>query len=339
MRPATGWIAYFDVDAALLEHVGELAHVVLRLRDGHPVAGHDDDLARERELDGDVLRRRRAHRAAVVGARLADSRLHLPERAEEDVGDRAVHRLRHEQREQRARRADEHPGDDQDGRVEHEPRRRRREAGERVQQRDDDRHVRAADREDEHDAEDERERGSPRRSPTASSSPATIAIPSAAAPPRTTTFTTFWPGNTIGRPLTSSCSFAKATSEPANEIEPISAESTIGQRLVARLSDAVVLVELGERDERRRAAADPVEQGDHLRHRGHLHPCARRRRPTTVPIAAATTISAQFPMPSTAASSRSRRACPTPPSQFPRRACFGDERKRSARMKQTIVTR
>ena len=31
-------------------------------------------------------------------------------------------------------------------------------------------------------------------------------------------------------------------------------------------------VELGQRDERRRAAADPVEQGHHLRHRGHLHP-------------------------------------------------------------------
>ena len=31
------------------------------------------------------------------------------------------------------------------------------------------------------------------------------------------------------------------------------------------------LVELGQRDQRRRAAADPVEQGHHLRHRGHLH--------------------------------------------------------------------
>ena len=32
-------------------------------------------------------------------------------------------------------------------------------------------------------------------------------------------------------------------------------------------------------------------------------------------------------------------AMPTPPIQFPFRACFGEERKRSARMKQMIVTR
>ena len=37
------------------------------------------------------------------------------------------------------------------------------------------------------------------------------------------------------------------------------------------------VVELGERDQRRRAAADAVEQRDHLRHRGHLH-AARRDR-------------------------------------------------------------
>ena len=30
---------------------------------------------------------------------------------------------------------------------------------------------------------------------------------------------------------------------------------------------------------------------------------------------------------------------PTPPIQFPRRACLGEERNLSARMKQTIVTR
>ena len=68
MRPATGWIAYCDVDALLLEQLRELAHVVLRLRDREPVAGDDDDLAREGELHRDVLRGRRANGAAVVGA-------------------------------------------------------------------------------------------------------------------------------------------------------------------------------------------------------------------------------------------------------------------------------
>ena len=59
------------------------------------------------------------------------------------------------------------------------------------------------------------------------SSPATIATPSAAAAARTRTLTTFWPGKTIGRPLTSSWSFPNATSEPENEIEPMSADSVI----------------------------------------------------------------------------------------------------------------
>ena len=64
------------------------------------------------------------------------------------------------------------------------------------------------------------------------STPATIATPSASRAAEHETFTTFWPGKTIGRPLTSSWSFANATSEPEKEIEPISAERAIGQRLV-----------------------------------------------------------------------------------------------------------
>ena len=42
MRPATGWIANFTSAAALLEQVGELPDLVLRLRRRHPVAGHHD---------------------------------------------------------------------------------------------------------------------------------------------------------------------------------------------------------------------------------------------------------------------------------------------------------
>ncbi len=43
--------------------------------------------------------------------------------------------------------------------------------------------------------------------------------------------TIFWPGYVIGRPLISSCSFAKAMSEPVNEIAPMSPESTIAMRM------------------------------------------------------------------------------------------------------------
>ena len=85
-----------DLDALLLELVGEFADAVLRLRDGHAVAGHDDHLVRVRE-----------HRRDVVDARGADGpacrRRGTPpapaatdaERAEEHVGDRAVHRFAH----------------------------------------------------------------------------------------------------------------------------------------------------------------------------------------------------------------------------------------------------
>ena len=53
-------------------------------------------------------------------------------------------------------RADEHAADDQHVVLELEARRGGREAGERVQQRDHDRHVGAADRQHEEDAEDRR---------------------------------------------------------------------------------------------------------------------------------------------------------------------------------------
>ena len=133
-------------------------------------------------MHGDVLGGRRAHGAPVVGAQPPRRlRLDLPERAEEHVRDRAVHRLGHQQRQQRAGGADEHAGHDQDGVDEHEAGGRGGEAGERVEQRDHDRHVGAADRQHEQDAE---ERAQPRRaarSPTARRTPATSATPRATA--------------------------------------------------------------------------------------------------------------------------------------------------------------
>src|SRR5262249_43918274 len=55
------------VDAARLEHVGEGAHVVLRLRDGHTVPGDDHDLVRVREHHGDVVGGRGTNRAVCRG--------------------------------------------------------------------------------------------------------------------------------------------------------------------------------------------------------------------------------------------------------------------------------
>ena len=62
---------------------------MLRLGHGQAVARDDDDLARERELHGDVFRGGRPHRAAVVDPGRTGSCLHLAERAEDHVRDGA----------------------------------------------------------------------------------------------------------------------------------------------------------------------------------------------------------------------------------------------------------
>ncbi len=41
-------------------------------------------------------------------------------------------------------------------------------------------------------------------------------------------FTICWPGYVMGVPVISSCSFAKATMLPANEIEPMTMLNTLG---------------------------------------------------------------------------------------------------------------
>ena len=169
------------------------------------------------------------------------------------------------------------------------------------------------------------------------SSPATIATPSAAAPPRISTFTTFWPGNTIGRPLTSSCSFANATSEPENEIEPMSAESATESASSQTRTPSSSWNSASAMS----AAAPPPTPLNRATICGIAVIFTLRApiTPTTLPIAAAITISAQFEIPSTSSVVTIATSIPTPPSQFPRRACFGDERNRSARTKQTIATR
>ena len=141
-----------DVDAPLLQQVGELAHLVLRLRDGEPVARDDTTRCAYASIT--------ATSSAVVARTDAPSTPppspagpgdDLAEGAEEHVRDRAVHRLAHQHRQQGSRGADERAAHDQDVGVQDEAGRGGREPGERVQQRDDDRHVGAADRQDEQD--------------------------------------------------------------------------------------------------------------------------------------------------------------------------------------------
>ena len=145
-----------DLDAFLLELVGQLADRVLRLRDRHPVAGDDDHFVGVGEHRGDVVGADGAHVLLPWPPAPPAVGLHRAERAEQHVGDRAVHRFAHQHGEQRARRADQRAGDDQHVVAEHEAGRCRGQAGERVEQRDDDRHVGAADRQHEQDAQHER---------------------------------------------------------------------------------------------------------------------------------------------------------------------------------------
>ena len=111
----------------------------------------------------------------------------------------------------------------------------------------------------------------------------------AAQPPNTTGR----PGKTTGREVISSCSLAKVTTEPAKETAPTAIVNAVAASLnqpdvAAGVDD---LVQLQQGDQRGRAATDAVEQRHHLRHLGHLHPCARRRRRPAVPTAIATRIS------------------------------------------------
>ena len=76
---------------------------------------------------------------------------------EQHVGQRAVHGLGHELREQRAGRAHHRAGDDHGGVVEHEAFEGHGQAGERVVQRDDHGHVGAADGQRHGDAEQQRQ--------------------------------------------------------------------------------------------------------------------------------------------------------------------------------------
>src|SRR6266545_3131838 len=57
--------------------------------------------------------------------------------------------------------------------------------------------------------------------------PAIAQAPRPTALANSAALTTCWPGYVIGRPETSSCSFANATIEPANETEPMIADSAV----------------------------------------------------------------------------------------------------------------
>ena len=147
-----------DLDAFLLEQVGHLAQRVLGLGHRHAVAGHDDHRLGVLHDVGRVLRRAGLDRAALAAARRRRRRPAVAaEAAEDDVEDRAVHALAHDVGQDRARGADQRAGDDQQVVLQREADARRRPAGVAVQHRDDHRHVRPADRQDQQEAQRQRD--------------------------------------------------------------------------------------------------------------------------------------------------------------------------------------
>ena len=142
----------FDLDALRLQLVGHLAQGVLGLGHRHAVAGHDDDLRGVLHDEGGVvgralLDRPRLDRAAAPAAVSPPKPPRITEMKERFIA------LAHDVGEDRAGRADQRAGDDQGEVAEGEADARRRPAGIGVQHRDDDRHVGAADRDDDQAAE------------------------------------------------------------------------------------------------------------------------------------------------------------------------------------------
>ena len=194
--------------------------------------------------------------------------------------------------------------------------------------------------------------GSTKRTPNSSAAPTsaqsshsswtplTSAIPEPAATSKTTPFTNCWPGYVIGRPPISSCSFANATIEPENEIAPISAESTIASEMSTfgapgsgriRCTSASAIS----------AAAPPPTPLNSATICGIAVIFTRRAAtaPKAPPISIPTAIAHQLVVPILIQVTTTATSIPTAPIWLPRLACAGLERKRSARMNETIGIR
>ena len=146
-------MANCDVDPLLGQGLVELAHRVLRLRDRHAVARHDDHLLRVLHDERGVVGRARLE--GLVGVVGGAHRCGLAEAAQDHRDERAIHRPAHDVAQDGARAADQGTGDDQHRVLQREADARRRPARVGVQHRDHDRHVGAADRDDQQEADRE----------------------------------------------------------------------------------------------------------------------------------------------------------------------------------------
>ena len=200
----------------------------------------------------------------------------LTERAEQHVGERAVHRLAHHDRQNQARGAVERAGGDEQLVLHHEAHRHRGEPRVRIEQRDDRRHVGAADRQHEQHAE-QRARATisaGNRNVRLGSIISSTAMTTAA--PSSVKLMTFWP-SIHDRPrrnhflqLARGDQAAGARQVAENHFERDRAHAE--RRQLAVLGPEVVL---RRADEARREAAERVRQRRPLRNGGERHPRQR----------------------------------------------------------------
>ena len=147
----------FDVHAFLLEQIRHLAQHLLRLRHRHAIARHHDDLLGVLHHIGRVFRAAGLDRRTVAIATTARAR-HAAIRAkaaQQHIDDRAVHPLAHDVGENGARGTHQRAGHDQQQIANGETNARRRPAGIAVQHGDHDRHIRAANGDDQQIAQRE----------------------------------------------------------------------------------------------------------------------------------------------------------------------------------------
>ena len=260
-----------DLDPPLLQRVGELLDHVLRLGHGEAVAGHHHHPAGVGQHRPDVLGAPRPDAAIAARAQPLCGDLDLAEGPEQDVRDRAAHGVAHELGQERTGGSNQGAGHDQREVVQDEPAGRHRQAGAGVEQRDHDGHVRAADREDERDAEHEREgehRHDDHRLPRdrqqddrerddGGGQHAVDDLLAGVGDRR------------AGHQLLELGEGDRRAGEGDAADDDREDAREPGLKLGAGPGGRE---QLGHRHQGGRPAADPVEEGDHLGHRSHLHP-------------------------------------------------------------------
>ena len=147
----------FDLDALLLQLVRHLAERVLGLGDGHAVARNDDHLRRVLHDEGRIVGATGLDAPVAHGPRRGRHAF-TPEAAEQHVEDRPVHPLAHDVAEDRTGGADQRADDHQRRVLQGETDAGGRPARVRVEHRHHHRHVGAADRDDQQEADGERQK-------------------------------------------------------------------------------------------------------------------------------------------------------------------------------------